>query len=57
MSRTSKMDYGIVFQSGFRGVTGHVDVFYNGYSGGGAYSYFTNANHEYNTVKTYFWRR
>lgn len=52
MPRTSKMDYGIVFQDGFKYVTGHVDVFYNEKSGGHADSYFTSG-----AVNTYYWRR
>ena len=42
--------YGIVFQKGFTGVSGHVDVFYDSVSGGGAYSYQSRKE-----IKTYLW--
>lgn len=47
---------GIVYQSGFNGVTGHVDVFFNETSGGAAYLYYWNGDNDHKNIKTEIWR-
>lgn len=47
----------IVYQNGFGGgVSGHVDVFYKGNSGGGAYAYFTNLYGQHPNITTVAWK-
>ncbi|MCI5911855.1 MAG: T6SS effector amidase Tae4 family protein [Prevotella sp.] len=47
---------GIVYQSGFNGVTGHVDVFFNETSGGAAYLYYWNGDNDHKNIKTEIWK-
>ena len=47
---------GIVYQSGFNGVTGHVDVFFNATSGGAAYLYYWNGDNDHKNIKTEIWK-
>ncbi len=55
-SRPTKIKNGIVYQSGFSSVTGHVDVFYNERSGGEAYLYHENLDGEHPNIKTEIWK-
>lgn len=50
------MKNGIVFQSLFIGVTGHIDIFCNEKSGGSAYSYFWNLDGKHGNIKTEYWK-
>ena len=56
ISRPNIMKNGIVFQSGFIGVTGHIDIFFNEKSGGYAYSYFWNLDGKHSNIKTVYWK-
>ena len=56
LSRPNIMKNGIVFQSLFIGVTGHIDIFCNEKSGGSAYSYFWNLDGKHGNIKTEYWK-
>ena len=55
ISKYLKIKNGIVYQSGFQGVTGHVDVFYNEISGGSAYRYYSDKKN-YPNIQTILWK-
>lgn len=46
----------IVYQNGFEGVSGHVDVFYKGISAGGGYNYFMNQDGKHPNITTVIWK-
>lgn len=46
----------IVYQNGFEGVSGHVDVFYKGTSAAGAYNYFMNQDGRHQNITTFAWK-
>ena len=56
VSAPIKIKNGIVYQSGFVNVTGHVDIFVNGKSGGAAYSYYYNLDNQHKNIKTELWK-
>ena len=56
MSKPIIIKNGIVYQSGFINVTGHVDVFWDGKSGGAAYTYYWDKKNKYSNVKTEIWK-
>lgn len=55
-SRPTKIKNGIVYQSGLSEVTGHVDVFSDRESGGGAYLYHENLDGKHPNIKTDVWK-
>ena len=46
----------IVYQNGFEGVSGHVDIFYKGTSAAGAYNYFMNQDGQHQNITTVAWK-
>jgi len=52
-SSKKQLPNSIIFQEGFRDATGHIDVVFNGRSGGTA---VTNYNDNKNKLKYYLWR-
>ena len=48
------INYGITYQTGLRGVSGHMDIFCNGTSIGHAYLFHTGER--YHNTKTFLWR-
>ena len=46
----------IVYQTGFAGVSGHVDIFVNGNSASGAYNYFMNKDGKHQNIITVAWK-
>lgn len=56
IARPTNVKNGIVFQNGFSGVSGHVDVFYKGRSGGAAYLYYWNTDGRHSSITTELWK-